>query len=475
MISKSRLVILLFALFLVASCNTTNIKPPKPSNINFTEPVKPISGITLPFVLNLNAIASDLNAQYAEKYYTDNAFENNNNDNLKLDVIKRAPLHISAKGSQVFVSAPMRIEGVYRMSKKVLGMDVTHEQGFKFNLTVDVQTMPTFDKDWNLKLNSKSNIRWEDLPSFEVAGIQVDFPKMFGKIIQGQVDKITSQLDEEIAQSVNLRKLVNENWKQLTQPINVDAATNSWLVVRPRQVFYTPLEGFDSLAKINLALYSVIEVVSGFKPAADTAKSLPVLYQTNKLNDKINLMLNTEVTFDHMNKLIGEQLAGKSLKLESKEYDIDILDAKVFGNADKILVGVNLNGKVKKGLMSKRIKGIVYFEGIPVYNAQKQTISIKNFDLNIQTRDVLLKSASWLANSSLFKKSIESKLEFSIAKELQDAKKIANEAVNKNYTKTLQLNGTINQIEPAEIFLTPQSIRVNIKATGKIGVRLNGI
>jgi hypothetical protein len=125
--------------------------------------------------------------------------------------------------------------------------------------------------------------------------------------------------------------------------------------------------------------------------------------------------------------------------------------------------------------MSKRIKGIVYFEGVPVYNAQKQIISIKNFDLNIQTRDVLLKSASWLANSALFKKSIESKLEFSIAKELQDAKKIANEAVNKNYTKTLQLNGTINQIEPADIFVTPQSIRVNIKATGKIGVRLNGI
>lgn len=462
-------------LVLLFSCNTTYIKPPKPTNGNYTEPTKPTSGITLPITINVKAIAGDLNAQYSESYYSDNSFENNGTDNLKLDVLKRGALTIRAFGPYINMLAPMRIEGTYRIRKSVLGMNVTHDQGFKLNVTIEAQTMPTFDKDWNLKLNSKSSIRWEDLPNFEVAGIQVDFPKMFGKIMQGQVDRITSQLDKEIAQSVNLRKLVNENWKQLTQPISVDAATNSWLVVRPRQVFYTPLEGFDSLAKINLALYSVIEVVSGFKPAADTAKSLPVLYQTNKLSDKLNLMLNTEIPFEHINILISQQLSGKAVKLESKEYTLSIMDAKVFAHADKLFVGVQVNGKIKKGILSKRIRGVVYLEGIPVYDAQKQTISIKNFDFNLQTKDVLLKSASWLMNSSIFKKSIESKLEFSIAKELQDAKKIANEAVNKNYTKTLQLNGTINQIEPADIFVTPQSIRVNIKATGKIGVRLNGI
>ena len=86
----------------------------------------------------------------------------------------------------------------------------------------------------------------------------------------------------------------------------------------------------------------------------------------------------------------------------------------------------------------------------------------------------MLKSASWLANSKLFKNSIESKLEFSIAKELKDAIKIANEAVNKQYGKKLQINGVINQITPTDIFVTPNAVRVNIKAVGKIGLKLNG-
>jgi len=471
---QPRLVLVYALLFFVLACNTTHIKPPKPSNINYIEPVKPTSCVTLPIVLDLKAISNDLNTRYLEKYYTDDSYENNGNDHLKVTVIKRAPLHISSFGNHVFVSAPMRIEGTYRLNKKVLGMHVAYDQGFKFNLTVDIQTLPVFDKHWNLKLNSKSNIRWEDLPNFEVAGLQVDFPKLFGNIIQGQVDKITTQLDQEIANTVDLRKVVLDSWKQAIQPIRIDAATNSWLLIRPKQVFYTQLEGFDSLAKINLGLYSVIEIVSGFKPLSDTTSVLPYLYQTNKLDDKINLMLNAEISFDQINQTIQQQLIGKIIKLESKEYNLDILDAKVFGNTDKILIGVNVTGKVKRGVLAKKIKGIVYFEGTPVYNIQKQTISVKNFELNIQTKDILLKSASWLANSKLFKSNIESKLEFSIAKELQDAMKIANESVNKPYGKKLQLNGVINQITPTDVFVTPNAVRVNIKATGKIGIKLNG-
>lgn len=471
---QSRFLLIFALLFFVLACNTTHIKPPKPTNINYTEPAKPTSCITIPIVLDLKAISKDLNALYLEKYYTDDSYDNNDNDNLKVTVVKSAPLYVSSIGNHVFVTAPMRIEGSYRINKKVLGMNVTYDQGFKFNLTVDVQTLPVFDKNWNLKLNSKSNIRWEDLPNFEVAGLQIDFPKMFGKIIQGQVDKITTQLDQELANTVDLRKVVNDGWKQAIQPIGIDVETNSWLIIRPKQVFYTQLEGFDSLAKFNLGLYSVIEIVSGYKPLADTSSVLPFLYQTNKLDDKINLMLNIQISFDQINQTIQQQLIGKSIKLESKEYKLDILDAKVFGNTDKILIGVNVTGKVKRGVLAKKIKGIVYFEGTPVYNIQKQTISVKNFELNIQTKDVLLKSASWLANSKLFKNSIESKLEFSIAKELKDAIKIANEAVNKQYGKKLQFNGVINQITPTDIFVTPNAVRVNIKALGKIGLKLNG-
>ena len=60
-----------------------------------------------------------------------------------------------------------------------------------------------------------------------------------------------------------------------------------------------------------------------------------------------------------MNAIIAQQLNGKSIKLEAKEYNIDILDAKVFGAGEKLLIGVKVNGKVKKGFFGKKIKGII--------------------------------------------------------------------------------------------------------------------
>jgi hypothetical protein len=459
---------------LVLACNTTNIMPPKPTNTVFAEPAKPTSGISLPVVINLRAISQSLNAQYAERYYTDDSYENNNADQLKITVFKREPLVIQAIENNILADVPMRIEGSYQFTSKLLGINVTHQQPFSFNVTVNLQTLPTFDKDWNLKLNSKANIKWDDLPNFSVIGVQVDFQKMFGKIIQGRIDKLTAQLDEEITRAVNLRKLVSDNWKQVTQPFSLDKKTNSWLVIKPRNVFYTQLQGYDSLAKINLGLYSVIEVVSGYKPVIDSSTTLPILYQTNKIDDKVNLLLNTEIKFEQINKLIQEQIAGKPIKLEAKDYVIDILDAQVFAHGDKIMIGVHVNGKLNKGLIKKKIKGIIYLEGTPMYNANKLSITIKDIDLNVKTKDVLLKSASWLANSKLFKNSIESKLEFSIANQLIQAKKLANEAVNKQYSKSVQLSGAVTEIAPTQVYITPNAIRVNIKATGKIGVELSG-
>lgn len=464
---------LCIVLILIVSCNTTTIKPPKPSNYAFVEPAKPTSGITVPIEINLASISRTLNAQYPTSFYTDDSYENNGTDNLKLSVLKRDLLHISTQNGNILIKAPMRLEGTYRINKKVLGMNVTHDQGFGFNLIINFTTLPTFDKDWNLKLNSKAQITWEDLPKFEVLGLNIDFQKVFGNIIQGRIDKLTQQIDKELSKSVDLRKLVSTQLQQLTKPFSVDATTNTWLTIKPKNVFYTPLQSQDSVAQLKLGLYSLIEIVSGKKPATDSVIVLPTLYQTNKLDEKVNLVLSTEVKFEQINTLITQQLNGKSLKLEDKQYNINVLDAKVFGNADKFLIGVKIDGKVTSGLMGKRVKGIVYFEGIPVYDATKQAITITNFNLNLQTKDVLLKSASWLANSVLFKNAIQKNLTFPIANELAKAKLQANQAINKSYGKNLTVAGNIDEIIPADIYITPDGIHVNIKATGKLGVKLN--
>lgn len=456
----------------ITSCGTTKINPPRPSNYVYTIPEKELSSIILPIRINLFEAASTINNQFPEKFYSDELFEDNGNDNLKVTVYKRQPVAISAKSNYIEIQAPMRLSGIFRIQKKVLGMNVSHEQKFDINLTAIVQSVVSIDNNWNVKLNSKTNLRWEDLPNFELAGIKVDFPKLFGQIIQGQVDKLSRQMDNEVAKSIKLRNQIESNWPNITSPFAIDKQTNSWLTIKPKQVFYSPLSGFDSVAIMRIGVYSIVEVISGYQPKQDTVP-IPSILASSQLNDKVQLTLNTEITFAQINAMLAKELTGKPMKLESKDYEINIQDAQIFPDGKNFLVGLKVDGRIKKGF-KKKIKGIIYLEGLPIYDPKSKSIKITNFDFNIKTKDILLKSASWLLGSVLFKKQIEEKLEFSIKDQLADAQKLATEALNKQYAKVLSLTGVVNDIAPQAVYLSAESIRIQVKTIGKVEVKVTG-
>ena len=105
---------------------------------------------------------------------------------------------------------------------------------------------------------------------------------------------------------------------------------------------------------------------------------------------------------------------------------------------------------------------------------QNKSIEITEFDFDIKTKDILVKSASWLLNSKKFRENIEKQLVFSIANQLTEAQKMANEAVNKNWSNSINLNGNIKKIEPNTIFVTPNALNLNIITEGNLTLNLTG-
>jgi hypothetical protein len=227
--------------------------------------------------------------------------------------------------------------------------------------------------------------------------------------------------------------------------------------------------------EIKLGISSIIEVISGYKPTNDSFNvNLPPLRQVNNLNDNVKINLNATVDFNQINETLSKQFIDKPMLLEGDSYKINIKEAKAFPYGNKIMIGIDLDGKVKKGIIGKGIKGIVYATGIPKYNIQNKSIEITEFDFDIKTKDILVKSASWLLNSKKFRENIEKQLVFSIANQLTEAQKMANEAVNKNWSNSINLNGNIKKIEPNTIFVTPNALNLNIITEGNLTLNLTG-
>jgi hypothetical protein len=138
------------------------------------------------------------------------------------------------------------------------------------------------------------------------------------------------------------------------------------------------------------------------------------------------------------------------------------------------MIALDIDGKVRKGIVGKNIKGIVYATGIPIYNAKSKTIEIKQFDFELKTRDILLKAASWLVKSKSFKENVESKLVFPIEDKLTQARITANDAVNKKMIDNIDIKGFVKNLEPGNIYITPTAIKLNIVTDGNLEINLNG-
>ncbi|NDC29680.1 MAG: DUF4403 family protein [Bacteroidetes bacterium] len=461
--------ILLSALF---ACKTQFIQAPKPIDVAYVAPVKQNSFIGLPIHISTNGMAASINKKFQVEIYKDDKFDDNANDNLKLTVLKRNNFIVSTSTDGISITAPLHIDFVYNL--KAFGA-IEKPISQSLNLTVIFNTTPSIDRDWNLKLNSKGKIAWDDLPVINLGITTLNLPDLFGSIIQGQVNKMAIKIDQEASKNMDIKKIVGEAYKNLSEPILLDSTQKAWLLINPKSIFITPITYTNEEMLLKLGINSMIELVSGYKPKNDSfSTSLPPLRQANSFNDQVKINLSANISFDQINEKLAQQFVEKPMLLEGDEYKINIKDAKAYPYGNKIMLALNVDGKISKGKLGKGIKGIVYAVGIPNYNAITKSLEVKQFDFDIKTRDILLKSATWLLNSKKFRESIEKQMIFSIATQLNDAKKSANDAIDKKWLDLLDLSGTISKIELAGIYISPKNLNINITTEGTLKVSLTG-
>ncbi len=452
-------------------CKTTKIEPPKPPNFSLVEPPKLTSMIGFPININIEGLSKSLNKKFTTQLYKDSNFNDNSGDNLKIEVLKKGDFVLNTAANSLNISAPLHIDLVYLLN--VFGN--TKEISKGLNLTVNFSTSPLVDRDWNLLLNSKGKIIWDDLPVIDLGITKIDLPSVFGSLIQSVVNKMAVKIDKEVPKYVNIKKMVSDEWMKLSNPILLDSANKAWMVVNPKNVFITPIQYNPKNMQIKLGLSSIVEFISGYKPTNDSfSKIIPPLRQVSNIQENVKLNLGATLTFEQINESIKQQFLNKPFELESFDYKIKINDAKVFNYGNKLMIALDLDGKVRKGMVGKNIRGVVYATGVPIYNAKSKTIEIKQFDFELKTRDILLKAASWLVKSKSFKENIESKLIFPIEDKLTQARLTANDAVNKKMLDNLDIKGFVKNIEPGNIYITPSAIKINIITDGNLEINLNG-
>jgi hypothetical protein len=184
------------------------------------------------------------------------------------------------------------------------------------------------------------------------------------------------------------------------------------------------------------------------------------------VKDDFQIGLLSEASYPEAAKLVAEEFVGKSFSFSDNRYSITITSMDMYGQNDNLIIKAGLKGTVN---------GDIYLRGRPYYDPHEQTISLKDLQYDLDTKNVLQQSASWLLKGT-FARTLQKELTIPVGSQIADMQKLLQEQLRNNQiTKGITINGRIDEIRPDQVYLTPTALLAVVNARGRIDVKVEGL
>lgn len=454
-------VIALFTLLIVGSCRS--VKPQAPAEAYQTmEYQAPVSHVVVPIELSLREIETELNNQLTGLIYDDADFE----DGVLMKVWKVSPILLSMKGEDIVYEVPIKIWAKVKWEISQFGFNISDEFTADASLRMTFNTKLKIGVFWKLEPQTTlQKYDWIQKPVITGGSISLPVTFIADRVIKSQQKIITEAIDDEIKNQVELRKYVEEGWNAMHQPIQLYNNPTAWLRLSPSGIFVTPLSGDKDYARATIRIDGVAETFVGAKPAIKLT-NLPNASFINNASGDFVISLVNDMTYEEAGKLATQHLAGQTFSSSNGKKKIRIDSVYVYGGGDNLIVKTKVSGS---------ITGFIYLRGKPTYDSSSQTIYLKNLDYSIETKNAMVKTGNWILKSTLTKRMQEA-LRYSVATDLANMKKQANTYIGSyNITKNVSVKAQILELEPKEIFVTKESIKAVIYATGTMNMAIKGL
>ena len=470
---KIRLVAVLFTLSLLffSSCKTTDVSSSAPP-VSTPAPVfeRTLSTITVPININVKQVETMLNQQLNGVLFKDDDLKG---DNLKFTVTKLRNFVLSANSNRLSANIPLHI---WAYGEYDAGSWLPTVRGEKnLEVIVKIQSILTVTPDWHIKPYTTINYEWEKgkEPTIDVGPMSIPIRKYVDYFLDPEKAKIANMMDQEISKRVSIKDYVQQAWNQMQAPMQVDAATNTWISLSPQEIRISPIQCANDKVTAKVSIKSYIETLVGAKPLQVTNTKLPALIVDSKLDDNFQVGLIGEISYATATDMIKKEVIGKTYSFENGKYQLQIDDIELSGNDSKLMIRLDIQGKVRKGAR-KKIKGRVYLQGTPYYDDVTQAIRIKDFDYDVSTRNVLAKSAAWVAKVG-FSSKIKEYLNFPVKDKIEDAKKMVQASLNNNtrLMNNVYMKGNLTSLKPGNIYITPTSLKAVVNAEGSVSISID--
>jgi len=448
-----------FFAFYFQGCKT--IVAPKPVSAELVLAYEPLlSYIRVPISIPLKSINEHINNEMGTLVYEDQSYTQPSNDDYQLIILRRASVSSVFDGKDLKITIPLNIWG--KAKWKACGYCPSIEKETRFDIDVYIVSTPELRNDYVFKLNLKADgFEWKSRPVLSIGPIEIPIERLLQKQLESQLNKVVKDVERDMASSFDLKAEMTQMWNLASEPILLDAPTQTWLSVQPEQVFVSPLVGAKGRLNIVLGAAAYVQTVSGIKPPNKALKRLPALQTLQKLPEDFRVQVQSAVSFEALRDQAKKELVGKVFSQGRKKIKIEDVDVSASGN--RLLVQVVFSGSSK---------GSVFLSGLPAYDEAKGELYFKDLDLDIQSRSIMLKSAAWLLNVP-FQGILSKQLRYSVGSSLGTIKEELTQKIKSFGSKGVyQVNGAVDSFTLQGIFVKPDGLLIVLDARGRVELKI---
>ncbi len=456
------LLLSLSLLIIFQSCSTTLLtEKPAEKYIPFSyDPVPSV--ISLPVEMKVAALETLLNRQLNGLIYEDNSLDNNGGDNIMVKAWKKENIKIGFENGQFSYRIPLKLWIKAGWKIEQFGISLSDYRELNAEIALKFHTAITVNKDWTVTtVTASDGYEWLSTPTLKIGPIDVPITFIADMIIKYNTATINTAIDNGFKQSLDLKSTAKQAWVELQKPMLLSKEYGLWLRVSPKAVSAIPISGGKGIIKHTSSIQAVTECFTGKEPPSRINPVLPDLLTVNKLGDEFLANVVSYIGYEYMDSITRSMLINTSYT--SGKKTVTITGISIYGNENKMIIAADLSGS---------IKGKVYFAGLPSYRAADSSIIFKDLQFSLQTKNILLKSASWLANSGI-EKAIGRKLSYPIGAELRETYSMMVGSLKRyELGAGFFLSGSLNGIEVQQPVLAPGGIIAPVSIKGKLSVKL---
>ncbi|MGE5424171.1 MAG: DUF4403 family protein [Syntrophothermus sp.] len=451
-------------LLLLCSCHST-LKIESPAENYAEPPVAPVySDITFPVELEIVKLEKKLNDQFNGVIYQDTSYENNQRDDLKITAWKAGDFKIYMEGNEITYKIPLNLWIKKRTVIGALGYKYTDEREVTAGIALNFRTKVSVTKDWNITtLTTSEGYEWIKQPVVKIGPVSFPLTVIADVLIASNQKIINKSIDRALLSILDIRGIMTDVWKKVQEPVRIEGDYPLWLKITPREVRMVSPRAADGKLKLSCSIRCLTELFyNEVAPAYLLSASLPQILFTSKIDDISSINLVTDIPFSHINELAAGELKGYTIR--QGKYTVMVDNIILFGSGDKLVIATDLSGSVK---------GTVYFSGKPYFDRAAHSFKINDLDFDVKTRNVLIRSASWLYHNN-FLESVQQKLNFPVAVQLGSIKEQLQTVLNENAKQDMfRFSGVINKVDIGNIYITRAGIRGIFEFSGNTKITLD--